>query len=340
MYIDSRKIIMLLVLILGILAFEAKEYWADKKRGNKRKEDDKELHNSPERPKGKVDVVIDTDTFNEIDDQYALAYLIKSEDKLDLKAIYAAPFLNSKVKSAKEGMEKSRDEILNILSLMKRDDLKSMVYSGSENFMKDEQTPIISDAAKDLAERAMSYTKENPLYVIGIAAITDVSSALLINPEIKDRIVVVWLGGHGQDYKDTAEFNMKQDIAAARILFGCGVRLVQLPCKGVVSSFTTTGPELEHWLKGKNELCDYLVEVTEKEAKAHHKEKTWSRPIWDVTAVAWLLDAKFMDERIIKSPIPEYDNTYSFNENRHDIKYVYYIYRDRLFEDLFKKLSS
>ena len=45
-----------------------------------------------EKPKGKVDVVLDTDTFNEIDDQFALAYLIQSSEKLNLKAVYAAPF--------------------------------------------------------------------------------------------------------------------------------------------------------------------------------------------------------------------------------------------------------
>ena len=44
-----------------------------------------------QKPKGKVDVVIDTDTYNEIDDQFAVAYLIKSDEKLNLKAIYAAP---------------------------------------------------------------------------------------------------------------------------------------------------------------------------------------------------------------------------------------------------------
>ena len=38
-----------------------------------------------------MDVVLDTDTYNEIDDQYALAYLIKNDEKLKLKAIYAAP---------------------------------------------------------------------------------------------------------------------------------------------------------------------------------------------------------------------------------------------------------
>ena len=50
-------------------------------------------------PKGKIDVVLDTDAYNEIDDQYAIAYLLNSEDKLNVKAIYAAPFFNENSKS-------------------------------------------------------------------------------------------------------------------------------------------------------------------------------------------------------------------------------------------------
>ena len=33
-----------------------------------------------EKPAGKIDVVLDTDTYNEIDDQFALAYLIRSDE--------------------------------------------------------------------------------------------------------------------------------------------------------------------------------------------------------------------------------------------------------------------
>ena len=46
-------------------------------------------------PVGKVDVVLDTDAYNECDDQYAIAYMVKSKEKLNVKAIYAAPFLNT-----------------------------------------------------------------------------------------------------------------------------------------------------------------------------------------------------------------------------------------------------
>ena len=60
-----------------------------------------------EKPKERVDVVIDTDTYNEIDDQYALSYLIKSDEKLDLKAIYAAPFFNEKSTGPADGMRRA-----------------------------------------------------------------------------------------------------------------------------------------------------------------------------------------------------------------------------------------
>ena len=43
---------------------------------------------------GKVDVVIDTDTYNEIDDQFAVSYLLRSKDRLNTVALYAAPFFN------------------------------------------------------------------------------------------------------------------------------------------------------------------------------------------------------------------------------------------------------
>lgn len=292
-----------------------------------------------EKPKGRVDVVIDTDTYNEIDDQYALAYLIKSGEKLDLKAIYAAPFTNQKASNPGEGMEKSFLEIKKVLTLLEREDLIYCLYRGSTSYMHSETEPVISDAARDLAERAMSYSEENPLYVIAIAAITNVSSALILNPEIKNRIVLIWLGGNAIHWPNNKEFNLCQDVAGARIVFGCGVPLVQLPCMGVVSAFRVSGPELEHYLHHKNKLCDYLIDVTIEQAENDYDGLMWSRALWDVTPVAWLLDGDFLEDCLIHSPIPEYDDRYAFDNTRHMIRYVYNINRDNLFEDLFKKLK-
>lgn len=295
-----------------------------------------------EHPRGLSDVVLDTDTYNEIDDQFALAYLIKSDKQLNLKAIYAAPFYNLRSKNAKDGMEKSFEEIHKVLTLLDRQDLKEVVFHGSDCFLEDEHTPVVSDAAKDLIERAMGYSKDHPLYVLAIGAITNVASALLMKPEIRERIVVVWLGGNAVHWPHNREFNLFQDIAAGRVLFNSGVPIVQLPCMGVVSEFATSGPELNFHLKDKNKLCNYLLKITEEEVSNYHKDLhcVWTRIIWDVTVVGWMLEEGFMDSTLLHIPIPEYDDRYSFDQTRHFYRYVYHINRDALFQDLFKKLSE
>lgn len=291
-----------------------------------------------ERPAGMVDVVLDTDAYNEIDDQFALSYMLACKEKICCKAIYAAPFYNMHSTDPADGMERSYQEILHLLTLMGRDDLKESVYRGSAGYLENEETPVISQAAEHLCKLAMEYTPEKPLYVVAIGAITNVASAILMKPEITERIVVVWLGGHALHWPNTKEFNMQQDVAAARIIFGCGVPLVQIPCMGVCSSFTISEAELLYWLKGKNSLCDYLVQHTIDEV-TYAVGKPWTRVIWDVTAVAWLA-GDFTESYILPSAIPEYDHHYGSNPSRHPMRYIYHIKRDALVQDLFAKLSS
>lgn len=294
-------------------------------------------------PSDMIDVVLDTDAYNEIDDQYAIAYMLRNSDRLNVKGICAAPFsLNGRSISAADGMIKSYNEIFNITALAGRKDLAPHIYKGSECYLTDEETPVPSEAASFMANLADKYSIEKPLYIVAIGAITNVASALLLNPSMKEKTVIVWLGGHATHMPDTYEFNMFQDVAAARVVFGCGVPLVQLPCFGVVDHFATSRYELEHWLRGKNELCDYLLDITISEAESYAAGKPWTRVIWDVTAVAWLLndDNRFMKDTLRPSAIPEYDHHYGQDPTRHMMKYVYEINRDALFEDLFKKLSE
>ena len=295
-----------------------------------------------ETPKGRIDVILDTDAYNEIDDQFAISYMLKSSDKLNVKGICAAPFLNENSVSPEDGMIKSYYEILKLLKLANKEDLNSSVYKGSTNYLPDESTPVESDAADFIANSASDYSPENPLYIVAIGAITNVASAILKNPKMVENCVIVWLGGHATHMPyGASEFNMVQDIAAARIVFGCGVPLVQLPCFGVVDRFATSKYELEHWLKGKNPLCDYLCSNTVEKTDASAGDVPWTRIIWDVTAVAWLLNdnGEFMEEKLIRSFIPEYDKHYAYDDNRHFIKYVYQINRNELFGDLFNVLG-
>lgn len=293
-------------------------------------------------PLGVVDAVIDTDAFNEIDDQFAIALMLLSGEKIRTKAIYAAPFINHKSESPADGMEKSYDEIIKLLWLMNMGNMSSNVFKGSRQYLPDEKTPVKSPASENLAELAMKYRPENPLYVISIGAITNVASALLLRPEIAKNIVIVWLGGHSFEFGSCEEFNMYQDIPAARVVLSSDAPVVMLPCNGVVSSFTASGPELEKWLLGTTPIATYLANNAIKEAEQYAKGKPWTRAIWDVTAVGWLLNEndKYMLSRICNVRLPKKDGKYESEPLNKKISYVYFIKRDILMCELFKKLCN
>ena len=155
---------------------------------------------------------------------------------------------------------------------------------------------------------------------------------------------MVWLGGTAFFCDNATEFNLKQDIAAVRVVFNSGVPLVQLPCRGIVESFRISEADIRMWMLGKNKLCDYLGGYTIKDQEEFHKMagKPWTRVIWDVTAVAWLLNDnnRFMDDKLVHTPIVTYDRHYAFDDSRHYMKYVYNIKRYALVEDMFNRLTS
>ena len=276
-------------------------------------------------------VILDTDTFNEIDDQFCLAYMLEASDKVDLLSVNAAPFFNPLSTSPKDGMEKSYNEIGKILKMCKTD---KPYYKGSEDYLKDEKTPQISDAAKNIVDTANAMNGEK-LYIVAIGAITNVASALLLDPSIKDKIVIIWLGGHALHINSTNEFNMVQDIAAARVVFMSGAPFVMVPCIGMCTALTTTVPELEAYIDGKNEICTYLTENVRNCFKDGMFFK--SRVIWDVAAAAVLINPQALYIEVQPKPEVTYDGVYK-EGNGEKMLYVSHLWRDKVFCDLFTRL--
>ena len=85
-------------------------------------------------PTGKVSIVLDTDTYNEIDDQFAIVYALLSPERIALEALYAAPFHNSRSDSPADGMERSYAEIERVLERMGRSGA-APIYRGSTRWM-------------------------------------------------------------------------------------------------------------------------------------------------------------------------------------------------------------
>ena len=116
-------------------------------------------------PQGQIRMVLDTDTFNEIDDQFAVVYALKSPERLKIEAFYAAPFFNDLSDNPHDGMEKSYHELHKITALLP-EAAGIPIFRGSETYLPGAETPFISEAARDLVERAMASPDNDPLYVV------------------------------------------------------------------------------------------------------------------------------------------------------------------------------
>lgn len=283
----------------------------------------------------KKKIILDTDTYNEIDDQYALAYAMLSPDKIELLSVNAAPF-SHKNTTAAQGMELSYNEIFRIMNLTNPELAKKIpVYRGSDRFMTRKDEYVESEACDNIINTVMN--SEELVYIVAIGAITNVASAIVKCPEIAKKTVLVWLGGHALERPDTKEYNLRQDIPGTQAVFDSGIPIYQIPCDGVCSQFITTVPELNYYLRDKNELCNYLVDIT---ANYTTKPYGWSKVIWDVTAIGAFTVPEASEVVIIPRPYVTSDCRYAFDASREPYMYVRKIRRDPLYADLFTKLAN
>ena len=286
-------------------------------------------------PTRKVRLVLDTDTYNEIDDQFAVVHALLSPDNLTLESIHAAPFSNSRSKNPADGMEKSYQEALSLLGRLDVEP-KGLVYRGSTAYLDNMENPQESEATDNLIKQAMVSDDLNPLYVVAIGAITNVATAILLEPTIIEKIVVVWLGGHAHYWPNTLEFNLRQDIKASKLIFDCGVPLVQIPCAGVADHLATTVPEIERHIQGQGEIGDYLAEIFKNYGKDHFG---WSKVIWDLSATAYVVNPNWIPTNLVHSPVLTDQFTWSVDTSRHMIRIARSVSRDKVFGDFFTKLK-
>ena len=292
-----------------------------------------------EPPDGDVEVVLDTDAYNEIDDQFALVYAFLS-DPIDVRAAYAAPFDNRRVEGPAAGMERSYEELLRLLELLDHPDPSGTAFRGATGYTADAGGPVESPATEDLIRRARGRGEdEDPLYVLAIGAPTNVASAIERAPDIVGNVVIVWLGGQPLDWQSADEFNLRQDLRASRTLLDSGVPLVLVPCKNVAEHVRTTVPELEHHLSGGGELSEYLLGIFA-EYRRSEDRNAWSKEIWDLAPVAYLLEHEWVPTHLVHSPRLSEDLRYGRDTSRHLVRVAMDARRDHVLGDLFEKLGS
>lgn len=344
-------------------------------------------------------IVLDTDFNNEIDDFFALTYLLLPNDNINVEAIYAAPFsflerlksllaanelikdkienltdseqaLVDKYKSEieaieklgidpedllkkgshvsltpEEGMETSYKELVKFMKLFPELDIP--IYKGAKNYLKN-NCPERSEAVTHLINLARNASTDDPIYVIGIACATNLASALMIAPDIKDKVVFIWTAGYPTNVTDlkNTSFNLEQDILASQILFSSGVPLVYIPGFYIGQQLTLSQVDAENWFKKSGPIGKALYKryINNPLFDWYGKDKNdlfgqiWN--IWDLINVAWLLDPSSVNSQIVDSVKLTNKTYWKKMKDPHIIREGYYTNYNSIFPTFAKKLRE
>ncbi len=252
---------------------------------------------------------------------------------------YQLPFV-----SPQEGMELSYQEILRVCQKLNQD-INGKVFRGSKEYLTAYDKPVHSPASEHLINRALA-SNQTPLYIAAIGCLPNIASAILIEPEIIKRIVVIWTSGYPSFFNlsNSPSFNLVQDVLASQLLFECGVPLVYLPGFNVGAQLSISLPEMEAWVKGKGAIGDYLFDlylnnpIRAQRGITDHFGRSWV--IWDLINFAWLLHADWVPSQLVPTPKLGDDLSWHRDPNRHLMREAFEVDRDAIFRDFFMKLDK
>ncbi len=230
-------------------------------------------------------VVLDCDTANEIDDQFAIAYALGSPS-LDVCGVISVQ--NTLIHGV-GSVARYQEEAERVVALCGRAGSVPCLR-GAISPMETRETPVSSEGLDFLIAEA----NKGPLTIIATGPITDVASLLLVAPEMRENVRVVWLGGFPDRATYTrwrlGELNGRADIAAWRVLFAQPVALLQLPgWPGVAKLIVEYAPYVAELRALGRPVATYLADISD--AWRAHREAfgygTQTRKIlWDVANVA------------------------------------------------------
>lgn len=284
---------------------------------------------------GRRRVIINTDAKNEADDQYAIVHALLSPT-LDVRGIVPAHF---GAERSTESMAESRAEVDLLLQLMGLDG-QVTVADGAPAAIPDASTPAPSPGADLIVAESKLASADDPLFVAFLGPLTDMATAILNDPAIVDRpVVVVWIGGMGYDVDwnyPAVEFNLRNDIAAANVVFGSGITVWQVPA--TVYSMVSVGyAELEERIGGTSKLADYLIEQLVEWNAAHHLEPIEHRSLGDSPAISLILNPRGGVFRTIPAPRFSLEGGY-LPGSGHPIRVCETVDVRYLLEDMFAKI--
>ncbi|HTG67696.1 MAG TPA: nucleoside hydrolase [Candidatus Udaeobacter sp.] len=290
----------------------------------------------------KIRLIINTDAKNEADDQFAIVHALLTP-RFKIKGIIAAQFeKTASMMNRKDTMQQSYDEIQKVLSIM---DLQGQVpvYKGAAKALEKETDPRISEGAEAIVLEALK-DDPLPLYVVFLGPLTDMASALLMEPSIADKLTVIWIGG-GHYPEGGWEYNLLNDIDSTNVVFDSKVELWQVP-HTVYTTMRVSIAELAYKVKPYGEIGNYLyqqlIDFNNWAAEAFQnspwpKGEMWS--LGDSPAISLLLDEHDYGYEIKPAPRITEDMYYVHDQKERMIRVYHYVDARFTLEDMFAKLA-
>ena len=279
----------------------------------------------------KINVIIDTDAACEADDPFAIAQAIMSP-KLIVKGILAEHFNEA------GSTKRSYDEIKTVLDAM---EIELPVFMGQKGPLEIDSE--LSPAGKYIIEEA-KHSDEKPLYILCQGAITNVAMALRAAPEIKDKIIIIWIGTHGiQNIGKPVpfrEYNSGNDVKAANEVLQSGAQIWLVP-SDVYTTINVSLAELkvkvEPYGKIGHHLYHNMIDYNLSERAGWTKGESWS--LGDSPAIALAINPDCGKYVIETAPLINEDTSSTLLPGAPKIRIYTGIDSRFILEDFFAKLQ-
>ncbi|HEY3026709.1 MAG TPA: nucleoside hydrolase [Pyrinomonadaceae bacterium] len=236
---------------------------------------------------GRIPIVLSTDVGNEIDDQWAITYLLL-QPRFEVLGIMSAHAPSITAPAGHTSYRILVDVVENRLGMSTHPPL----IEGGSLALDNATTPRPSPAVNFLIETSKSFSKENRLTVLMIGAGTDVASAILTDPTILERVRVIQMGFN--DEQGGEEFNIANDVHAVQAILASNVPLVIGPGKVCRASLSLTFDQAREMLADRGAIGAWLWEEYQawyfryvKPLRVNDFSTPWV--IWDDITLAYVL---------------------------------------------------
>jgi purine nucleosidase len=144
-------------------------------------------------------------------------------------------------------------------------------------------------------------------------------------------------GGVDPSY-DAIEFNLRNDITSANVVFDSGIEVWQVPAN-VYSAVSVSYTELEEKIAGTSKLADYLIEQLVEWNAAHHPGPIEFRSLGDSPAISLVLNPRGGTFRTLAAPRFGADGSY-LPGSGHPVRVCESVDVRFLLEDMFAKIRK